>query len=205
MKTFRRYLLSYLLTLFLPVGILSIVISQIVLHYCAAQLLDSNAAALHQLDTAVSMQVTQFNAYAVQTTQRTEFYRRKPDARAVAHTHSVFCTTFAVLGLPLRAVHYVIGDAHTDEIPCAPYETYGTPELARAAAQTCGAGRAVLLANHGLVACGGSMEEAYGLACNLEFVAELQYRAMCIGTPNVLSREQMAQVLEKFRTYGQPR
>ena len=63
MKTFRRYLLSYLLTLFLPVGILSIVISQIVLHYCAAQLLDSNAAALHQLDTAVSMQVTQFNAY----------------------------------------------------------------------------------------------------------------------------------------------
>ena len=76
MKTFRRYLLSYLLTLFLPVGILSIVISQIVLHYCAAQLLDSNAAALHQLDTAVSMQVTQFNAYAVQTTQRTEFYRR---------------------------------------------------------------------------------------------------------------------------------
>ncbi len=76
MKTFRRYLLSYLLTLFLPVGILSIVISQIVLHYCAAQLLDSNAAALHQLNTAVSMQVTQFNAYAVQTTQRTEFYRR---------------------------------------------------------------------------------------------------------------------------------
>ena len=157
--------------------------------------------------------VTDLNANIVEGERRpssewalhTEFDRRKPDARAVVHTHSVFCTTFAVLGLPLRAVHYVIGDAHTDEIPCAPYETYGTPELARAAAQTCGAGRAVLLANHGLVACGGSMEEAYGLACNLEFVAELQYRAMCIGTPNVLSREQMAQVLEKFRTYGQPR
>ena len=77
MKTFRRYLLSYLLTLFLPVGILSIVISQIVLHYCANQLLDNNAAALRQLDTSVSMQVTQFNAYAIQTTQRTEFSRRK--------------------------------------------------------------------------------------------------------------------------------
>lgn len=77
MKTFRRYLLSYLLTLFLPVGILSIVISQIVLHYCANQLLDNNAAVLRQLDTSVSMQVTQFNAYAIQTTQRTEFSRRK--------------------------------------------------------------------------------------------------------------------------------
>ena len=77
MKTFRRYLLSYLLTLFLPVGILSIVISQIVLHYCANQLLDNNAAALRQLDTSVSMQVTQFNTYVIQTTQRTEFFCRK--------------------------------------------------------------------------------------------------------------------------------
>ena len=54
MKTFRRYLLSYLLTLFLPVGILSIVISQIVLHYCAAQLLDSNAAAVQIMTVWVS-------------------------------------------------------------------------------------------------------------------------------------------------------
>ena len=76
MKTFKRYLLSYLLTLFLPVGILSIVISQIVLHYCVNQLLDSNAAALRQLDISISMQVTQFNAYAVQTTRRTEFSSR---------------------------------------------------------------------------------------------------------------------------------
>lgn len=77
MKTFRRYLTSYLLTLFLPIGILSIVISQIVLHYCANQLLDSNAAALRQLDITVSMQVTQFNAYALQTTQRSEFTSSK--------------------------------------------------------------------------------------------------------------------------------
>ena len=40
----------------------------------------------------------------------TAFYRHKPHARAVVHTHSMYCTTFAVLGQPLRAVHYAIGD-----------------------------------------------------------------------------------------------
>lgn len=157
--------------------------------------------------------VTDLNAKLVEGTRRpssewalhTELYRRKPDIRAVVHTHSVYCTTFAVLGQPLRAVHYAIGDARTDEVPCAPYALYGTEELARAAAERCGAGRAVLLANHGLVVCGGSMEEAYSLACSMEFVAEVQYRAACVGEANVLSRSQMAQVLEKFKTYGQPK
>ncbi|BAK97831.1 putative sugar phosphate class II aldolase [Oscillibacter valericigenes Sjm18-20] len=133
------------------------------------------------------------------------FYRRKPEARAVVHTHSVYCTTFAVLGKPIEAVHYAIADAHTDRVPCAPYETFGSPELARVAVDTCGTANAVLLANHGLVVCGDSMQSAYALASNMEFVAELQYRAMCVGKPNILSGAQMEEVLEKFRTYGQPK
>lgn len=76
MKTFRRYLLSYLLTLLLPIGILSAVIFQIVMHYCGDQLLERNASALRQLSAAVSMQVAQLDAYAVQTTQRSEFFDR---------------------------------------------------------------------------------------------------------------------------------
>ena len=131
------------------------------------------------------------------------FYQNKPDARAVVHTHSVYCTTFAILGQPLRAVHYVIGDAGADEVPCAPYRTFGTAELAQAAIEACGRGRAVLLANHGLVACGEDLPRAYGLARSLEYVAELQYRALCVGTPNVLTAGQMAEVMEKFKSYGQ--
>lgn len=76
MKTFHRYLLSYLLTLLLPIGILSAVIFQIVMHYCGDQLLERNASALRQLNAAVSMQVAQLDAYAVQTTQRSEFFDR---------------------------------------------------------------------------------------------------------------------------------
>ena len=131
------------------------------------------------------------------------FYENKPGARAVVHTHSVFCTTFAVLGQSLRAVHYAIGDAGADEVPCAPYRTFGTAELAGAAIEACGRGNAVLLSNHGLVACGGDIPKAYSLACSLEYVAELQYRALCVGAPNVLTAAQMAEVMEKFKSYGQ--
>ena len=155
--------------------------------------------------------VTDLNANIVEGERRpssewalhTEFYRRKPDARAVAHTHSVFCTTFAVLNEPIRAVHYAIAGAGTDEIPCAPYCTFGTELLAERAVRYCGRGNAVLLGNHGVVCCGESLEKAYALAGDLEFTARLQYQARCIGTPRVLTEDEMAAALERFQTYGQ--
>lgn len=134
----------------------------------------------------------------------TTFYKHKPEARAVVHTHSMYCTTFAVLGQPIRAVHYVIGDTGVATVPCAPYYPFGTLELAEAAIKVCGESNAVLLGNHGLVTCGKDIKGAYGLACNMEYIAELQYRAMCIGKPNILSNEEMADVMERFKSYGQP-
>ena len=135
----------------------------------------------------------------------TAFYRAKPRARAVVHAHSMYCTTFAILGQPLRAVHYMIGSAGTDVIPCAPYQTFGTPELAPAAGAAGGGSAPGLRGTHRRVGCGAALGRAYALACDMEFLAELQYRAMCIGTPNVLSHAQMAEVLARFQTYGQPK
>jgi ribulose-5-phosphate 4-epimerase/fuculose-1-phosphate aldolase len=86
----------------------------------------------------------------------------------------------------------------------SPYFPFGTPELAKAAIETCGEGKAVILGSHGLVTCGKDLKAAYGLACNMEFVAELQYRAMSIGQPNYLTKEQMDDVMERFKSYGQP-
>ncbi|MCI9121867.1 MAG: aldolase [Oscillibacter sp.] len=132
------------------------------------------------------------------------FYRRKPHVRAVVHTHSLYCTLFAVLGRPLEAVHYVIAGAGTSRVLCAPYRLFGTPELADAALEGCGEGDAVLLGNHGLVTCGRDLRSAYSLAQDLEYLAELQYRALCIGQPKILSGGQLAEVAKRFQTYGQP-
>lgn len=134
----------------------------------------------------------------------TVFYKNKPDIRAVVHTHPIYSTIFAILNKPLKAVHYAIADAGVAEVPCAPYHLFGTAELAEEAIKVCGDSKAVILANHGLITCGTDLEKAYSLTCNMEFVAELQYRSMSIGTPVVLNDEDMNQVLEKFMTYGQP-
>ena len=76
MKTFRRYLLSYLCTLLLPVLVLSTVIYEVVVSYCGTQLLEQNMAALQQLSLSVSMQREQLDAFAVQTTNQSEFFYR---------------------------------------------------------------------------------------------------------------------------------
>ena len=132
------------------------------------------------------------------------FYRLRKDARAVVHTHSMFCTTLATMGEPLRAVHFILTAAGVDTIPIAPYYTYGTPELAHAVEESLGdKSRAVLLANHGLVTFGDSIKSAYDLAANCEWCAELQWRCMAAGTPNILTHEQMQDATEHFKTYGQ--
>lgn len=133
----------------------------------------------------------------------TLFYKNKPEARAVVHTHSKYCTTLSTLRMPIKAVHYVIADAGTDEVPCAPYRRYGTEELAKVAVESAGESNAVLLANHGIVVCGKNLKSAYGLAKGMEYVAEIQVTAMSIGKPVVLTKEEMAEVMEGFKTYGQ--
>ena len=115
------------------------------------------------------------------------------------------CTVLACLGKPLEAVHYAIAAAGAARVPVAPYRLFGTPELAEAAVETCGEGKAVLLGNHGLVVWESSLPKAFALARDLEFTAELQWRAMAVGTPNILTDGQMAEALERFKTYGQPK
>lgn len=133
------------------------------------------------------------------------FYRAKAEEGccAVVHTHSDYATTLSCMGEPIRAVHYVIATAGAHEIPLCGYTTFGTPELADMAVKACGDGRAVLLANHGLVALGINLAKAFGLATNLENLAKTQWQCICAGKMNVLTKEQMDDVMTRLQTYGQ--
>jgi L-fuculose-phosphate aldolase len=126
-------------------------------------------------------------------------YQSRPDFSAIVHTHSPYATTLAVLGLPIPAVHYMIALARTTRIEVASYATYGTEALARNVRDAFGApARAALIANHGLVAGGASLQEAADVAEAMETLAGLYYRALAIGNPNVLTDEQMTEVLAKY-------
>jgi L-fuculose-phosphate aldolase len=133
-------------------------------------------------------------------------YRQRPDVGAVVHTHSVFATTFAVLGEPVPPVHYLLARAGSDwlPVPVASYARYGSQELADNCVRTLADGNAVLLANHGLIAVGDTLAAAMALADAVEYTAELAWRARQVGQPKVLNTDQLAAAAEAFGSYGQP-
>jgi L-fuculose-phosphate aldolase len=128
--------------------------------------------------------------------------KHREDINAVAHTHSVYATTIACLNWELPAVHYLVGFSG-DKVPLCPYATYGTQELSDHILNSIGSYNVVLLANHGLIAVGHSMERAFAAAEEIELVSQIYYQAKCIGNPVILNSAQMDEVLLRFQGYGQ--
>ena len=128
------------------------------------------------------------------------FYKNRADVSGIVHTHSKFATAIACMGWELPAVHYLIGMAGR-RVRCAGYATYGSDELAKKALETIGDSNAVLLANHGLIALGEDVDRAFSTAEHLEFVSEVYYLTKTLGTPNILSDEDMDEVMKKFGTF----
>lgn len=129
-------------------------------------------------------------------------YRARPDAGGVVHTHSPYATTMACLGWEIPAVHYLVGFSGR-KVPLAAYATFGTPELAENVVAAIDGYNAVLLANHGLVTVGADLPTAFAAAEEIEFVARVYYQTRSVGIPRILPDEEMARVIEKFKTYGQ--
>lgn len=130
------------------------------------------------------------------------FYRRREDIDSVVHTHSPFATTIATLGWDLPAISYLVAFGGVN-VRCAPYATFGTEELAEYAYQGMIDRRAVLLANHGFLSGGTSIDHAFNIAEEMEFCCEVFYRAKSIGVPLELDQTEMTKMLMKFESYGQ--
>ena len=134
-----------------------------------------------------------------------DIYRTRSDANAIVHTHAPFATTLACHGRSIPAFHYMVAVAGGRDIRCAKYATFGTQALSDYALVALDGRRACLLAHHGMIAIGASLAQALALAIEVETLAEIYWRSLAIGEPDVLPEAEMDGVLEKFKTYGQPR
>ena len=133
-----------------------------------------------------------------------DIYRHRPDAGAIVHAHAPFATSLACLQRGIPAFHYMVAVAGGPDIRCAPYATFGTQALSDHAVAALAGRGACLLANHGMIALGGTLDEALALAIEVETLAEMYWRVLQIGEPTLLPADEMAAVLQKFATYGQP-
>ena len=131
-----------------------------------------------------------------------DIYAARPEVMAIVHTHSPFATTLACLDRGIPAFHYMIAVAGGSDIRCAPYATFGTQELSDHALRALEGRNACLLAHHGLIAVGTSLEQALALAVEVEALAEMYWRALQVGEPRSLDEREMREVLERFANYG---
>ncbi len=130
------------------------------------------------------------------------FYERREDCNSVVHCHSMFSGVLSCLHWTLPASHYMIALAGKD-VRCAEYATFGTQELAENAFEAMKDRNAVFLGNHGLLAVSTDLPNAFNTAEEIEFCAEMYYRAKCVGEPVILSDEEMSMMTRRFKNYGQ--
>jgi L-fuculose-phosphate aldolase len=125
---------------------------------------------------------------------------------AVVHTHAPVATTLSCVLDELPCVHYemlLLGGA----VRVAPYETFGTPELAQSVVEALEGRTAALMSNHGAVTHGADVDAAVRATELLEWAAGVYWRASLVGTPRVLDAEQQQAVVDTAvaRGYGSVR
>ncbi|MEV7001442.1 class II aldolase/adducin family protein [Streptomyces sp. NPDC093982] len=129
---------------------------------------------------------------------------RATDAGAVVHTHAVHATAVSTLVPELPLIHYMSA-ALGGPVRVAPYATYGTEELAENMLQALTDRTACLLQNHGTMAYGTTLDQAYDRTAQLEWMSRLWLTASSVPglSPTLLSQGQLAEVAERLRGYGQ--
>lgn len=130
-------------------------------------------------------------------------YHQRPDCAAVVHTHSLHATVLACAHKPIPAFHYMVAVAGGSDIPLVPYALFGTAELADHVAAGLADRQACLMANHGQIAIGNSLDAALELANEVETLAEQYVKLLTLGKPKLLTKSEMAEVLERIKSYGQ--
>jgi L-fuculose-phosphate aldolase len=116
-------------------------------------------------------------------------YQKRPDVQAIVHTHAPHASALAATGKALKTIHMdsamLHGTAHLPDWPGVPV----ADDEGRIISGALGTAKTILLANHGLLSAGASVEEAAYLAVFFERAARMQLLAMAAGGFKEVKRE----------------
>jgi L-ribulose-5-phosphate 4-epimerase len=131
-------------------------------------------------------------------------YRHRPDVGGIVHTHSPFATAFAAVGKPIPVVLTAIADEFGGPIPVGGFALIGGEEIGKVVVESIGSSPAVLLKNHGVFTIGKNAEAAVKAAVMTEDVARTVWYALALGTPDVISADDVAKLHQRYtNVYGQ--
>jgi L-fuculose-phosphate aldolase len=128
---------------------------------------------------------------------------RRPDANAVVHCHSRHATILACAGLEIPPMHYMVAVGGGSSVPVAPYATFGSTELAQSVVEALDGRAAALMANHGQIVVARNLDAALAIAEEVEEQSAVYWGTLAIGGPKLLDADEMATILQRFKSYGQ--
>jgi L-fuculose-phosphate aldolase len=158
------------------------------------------------VDSIVRLEMDGTTKGALQASSEWRFHRdimaARADVNAIVHTHPIYSTIIAIMGLPIPAIHYMVAVVGGDDIRCAPYAIFGSQELSENAVEALEGRTACLLEHHGIIAVGGTLSKALWLSVEVETLARQYHGVLQLGTPRLLPKEEIARVLDKMGSYG---
>jgi len=122
-------------------------------------------------------------------------YRLRPDVMAVVHAHPPIATGFAAAGLAIDQPLVAESVVCLGTVPLAPFAMPGTPALAQSMEQFIPDHNAVLLANHGAVTYGETLQQAFWRMETLEHVAKITLVTRVLGQQNPLAEGDVRRLL----------
>ncbi|MFB7557143.1 class II aldolase/adducin family protein [Streptomyces brevispora] len=130
---------------------------------------------------------------------------RNTGAAAVVHTHAVHATAVSTLVSEVPPIHYAAA-LLGGPVRVAAYARYGTDELAGNMVAALRDRTGCLLGNHGTVTYGATLDEAYDRTAQLEWLCRLWLAASAVPgrSPALLTPDQLSDVQEALKGYGQP-
>ncbi|XOV88123.1 MAG: class II aldolase/adducin family protein [Pseudomonadota bacterium] len=129
-------------------------------------------------------------------------YASVASANALVHTHSDYCVALACQRRELPGFHYLVGTFGGTNVPCIPYSTFGSSQLAEDAALALMSRTACLLGSHGMIARGSDLVEAVTLAHRLEILCRQYLLACQLGEPALLTASEWQDFFERAGALG---
>jgi L-fuculose-phosphate aldolase len=131
-----------------------------------------------------------------------DIFKARPEAKAIVHVHSTYATAIACLRKDIPAFHYMIGVTGGNSLRVSDYAQFGTQALSDTMLEAMKDRSGCLLANHGQICFGDTLDKALWRAGEIEALSQQYWAALLAGKPVILDDAEMTSVLKRFGSYG---
>jgi L-fuculose-phosphate aldolase len=131
-----------------------------------------------------------------------DIFKARPEAKAIVHVHSTYATAMACLRKDIPSFHYMIGIAGGASLRVSDYAEFGTQELSDTMLEAMKGRSGCLLANHGQICFGDTLDKALWRAGEIEALCHQYWASLLAGKPVILAENEMSTVLKRFGSYG---